>query len=132
MHNFKVEATKFTLVGVANFLLTMAVFTVLLKVLGFNYLLSLAISWFFGMCFSYTLNYSWVFRPEEKIQFKERFMKFFFAGLLSLVLNMWILKLIVINSNFDPYWIQMTLIPLIVVFNFSTAKYWSLRPPNVK
>jgi len=43
-------------------------------------------------------------------------------------LNMLVLSLIVEHSNFDPFFVQMGLIPLIVLFNFSTAKFWSLRP----
>jgi hypothetical protein len=38
MHKFKIQATKFTLVGAANFVLTFAVFTAMLKVLEVNYL----------------------------------------------------------------------------------------------
>ncbi len=128
MHKFKIEATKFTVVGAANFALTLAVFTIMLKVLGINYLLSLAVAWLIGMLFSYALNFSWVFKPEQKIQFKSRFLKYFLAGVVSLLLNMFILKLIVEWAGFDPFWVQMSLIPVIVIFNFSTAKYWSLRP----
>ena len=70
MHKIKVEATKFTLVGAANFVLTFVVFTLLLKAFSLHYLLSLFVAWVVGMSFSYTLNFLWVFKPEEKIQFK--------------------------------------------------------------
>ena len=52
MHKFKIEATKFTIVGAVNFALTFNVFTVMLKVLGVNYLLSLVAAWVVGMLFS--------------------------------------------------------------------------------
>jgi putative flippase GtrA len=127
MHKLKIEATKFTLVGAANFLLTFAVFTTLLKVLGVNYLLSLVAAWIVGMFFSYVLNISWVFRPEHKIEFRVRFFKFFLASALSIALNMLALSCIVEHAAYDPFYVQMVLIPLVVVFNFATAKYWSLR-----
>jgi putative flippase GtrA len=128
MHKFKKEATKFTLVGAANFALTFIVFTAMLKVLGVNYLLSLGAAWVVGMLFSYVLNFSWVFKPEQKIQFRARFVRFSLAGALSIALNMLVLSYIVERSDFDPFYVQMALIPLIFIFNFSTAKYWSLRP----
>ena len=128
MHKFKIEATKFTIVGAANFVLTFIVFTALLKVLGVGYLLSLATAWVFGMLFSYVLNFTWVFKPEQKIQFKSQFFRFFSASILSIALNMLALKYIVELTSFDPFYVQMALIPFIVVLNFTTAKFWSLRP----
>lgn len=128
MHKLRIEVTKFTLVGAANFMLTFIVFTTMLKVFMVNYLLSLAAAWIVGMFFSYALNFSWVFKPEHKIQFKARFAKFFFANTLSIVLNMLALSYIVERNDFDPFYVQVALIPFIVIFNFLTAKFWSLKP----
>lgn len=128
MHKLKIEATKFTLVGAANFVLTFIVFTTMLKVFMVNYLLSLATAWVVGMFFSYALNFSWVFKPEHKIQFKARFVKFFLASILSIVLNMLALSYIVERNDFDPFYVQVALIPFIVIFSFLTAKFWSLKP----
>ena len=130
MHRFKIEATKFTFVGAANFLFTIIVFTVMLKVLGVGYLLSLAAAWVVGMIFSYVLNFAWVFKPEQKVQFRARFIKYILASLFSIALNLLALHYIVERTGFDPFYVQMTMIPFIVIFNFSTAKYWSLRHPR--
>lgn len=130
MHKFKMEATKFTIVGAANFILTFIVFTAMLKVFGVNYLLSLVVAWVVGMLFSYVLNFTWVFKPQQKIQFKARFFRFFLASALSIALNMLALSYIVERTGFDPFYVQLALIPFIVIFNFSTAKFWSLRRSN--
>ena len=127
MHKLKIEATKFTLVGAANFALTFIVFSTMLKILGVNYLLSLVSAWAVGMVFSYVLNFTWVFKPEQRIQFRARFFRFFLASSLSIVLNMLVLRYIVERTALDPFYVQMALIPFIVIFNFATAKYWSLR-----
>ena len=126
MHNFKVEATKFTVVGAANFLLNFIVFATMLKVMPLNYLLSLGASWIVGVLFSYILNFSWVFKPEQKIEFKARFLRFFLASAFSIGLNILILNNILEHTNYDTFYIQIALIPLIVIFNCSTSKYWSL------
>lgn len=130
MHKLKIEVTKFTLVGAANFVLTFIVFTAMLKALSVNYLLSLGAAWVVGMLFSYILNFAWVFKPEQKIQFKDRFLRFVLASVISIALNMLALSFIVEHTGFDPFYVQMLLIPLIVIFNYSTAKYWSLRPAS--
>jgi putative flippase GtrA len=122
------EAAGFVAVGALNFVLTLAVFYSLLRILKVHYLVALSISWVIGMVFSYVLNFTWVFKPEQKFQFKARFGKFFIASLLSIALNMLALQLIVVRTRFDPFYVQFALIPLIVVFNFVTAKFWSLKP----
>ena len=127
MHKLKIEATKFTLVGAANFVLTFVVFAAMLKVLRVNYLLSLVVAWVVGMIFSYVLNFAWVFKPEQQIQFRARFLRFFLASALLITLNVLVLSYIVEHTDFDPFYVQIALIPFIVVFNFSAAKYWSLR-----
>jgi putative flippase GtrA len=128
MRKFNIQAARFALVGMANFGLTFIVFTVMLKVLRANYLLSLLAAWVVGMLFSYILNFAWVFKPEKRIEFRVRFLKFALAGMLSIALNMAVLNWLVRLTAFDPFWIQVALVPFIVIFNFATAKYWSLRP----
>lgn len=122
-----IEAFRFLVVGGANFVLTFVVFYSLLKVVGIDYLVALFVSWAVGMAFSYVLNFTWVFRPEEKLQFKARLAKYFTANLVSILLNMLTLRIIVDATGYDPFWVQCALIPLIVVFNYSTAKFWSLK-----
>jgi putative flippase GtrA len=124
---FRLEAIRFLLVGGANFVLTFVVFFALFKLLRINYLIALSGSWATGMLFSYALNFTWVFRPEERLQFKARLAKYFLANLVSLLLNLLTLHWLVGLTGYDPFWVQCALIPLIVVFNFSTAKFWSLR-----
>ncbi|MBE2257771.1 MAG: GtrA family protein [Candidatus Accumulibacter sp.] len=127
MSQLRIEVTKFTLVGAANFVLTFIIFSVMLKVMAINYLISLAGAWFCGMLFSYVANFVWVFKPEKTIQFRSRFVKFLTTGLLSLILNMLALNYLVEGSHLDPFYVQLLLIPLVVVFNFTATKFWSLR-----
>jgi len=42
-------------------------------------------------------------------------------------LNMIALQCLVDATAFDPFYLQFALIPLVVAFNFSAAKSWSLR-----
>ena len=128
MHNLRIEVTKFTLVGAINFVLTFVFFFLLLKIIKIHYLISLSAAWILGMVFSYVCNFVWVFKPEQKLQFKARLVKYLSASLISIVLNLLILNYIVERTDFDPFYVQIGLIPLIVVFNFSTTKFWSLLP----
>lgn len=127
IQKMKIEVTKFTLVGAVNFVLTFVVFFFLVKIIKVNYLISLTVAWIIGILFSYIFNFVWVFKPEQRLQFKDRFIKYFAASLISFALNLLILDYIVEHSGFDPFYVQTALIPFIVIFNFTTAKFWSLR-----
>lgn len=127
MAGLETEAGKFLMVGGVNFVLTFVVFFVLVKILVINHLIGLVAAWAVGLVFSYVANFAWVFRPEQRLRFRERFAKYFLASLTSLGLNLLALDFIVRRFGFDPFYVQCALIPLIVVFNFATAKFWSLR-----
>ena len=130
MHSLKIEFSKFTVVGAVNFVFTLVLFYLLVKVLRANYLIALVAVSLLGMFLTYTLNHVWVFKPEQELAFKGRLLKYILAGFLSISLNAVVLGYIVEHTGFDPFYVQLALIPFIVVFNFSTAKYWSLRPSN--
>jgi putative flippase GtrA len=130
MHKLKIEFSKFTIVGAINFVFTFILFFWLVKIINTNYLIALIVVSLLGMILTYSLNHVWVFKPEEKLAFKGRLIKYILAGVLSIALNAAALKYLVDHTGFDPFYMQMALIPFIVVFNFSTAKYWSLRPSN--
>ena len=130
MQRLRLEVTKFAAVGALNFALTLVVFAMMLRFFLADYRISLFVAWLVGMVFTYSLNFAWVFKPEDKIQFRDRFAKYIFASSLSIAVNLAILNQIVENSEFDPFYVQIALIPLIVVINFTTAKFWSLRQSN--
>ncbi len=126
MSRLSVEITKFTAVGALNAGLTFVVFFSLLKLGEIHYLAALASAWVVGVAFSYVANYLWVFLPDERLRFNERFIKYFLASLLSFFLNVLLLNLVVERLGWDPFFVQTALVPCIVVFNFLTAKLWSL------
>lgn len=128
MHKLKLEFSKFTIVGAVNFVFTFAMFYMLVKVIQLNYLVALVAVSLLGMILTYSLNHVWVFKPEQNLVFKGRIFKYIFAGLLSITLNLIALNYIVELTNFDPFYVQTALIPFIVIFNFTSAKFWSLKP----
>lgn len=124
------EFSKFTLVGGVNFVFTFALFYLCVRILNINPLVSLVVVSLLGMVLTYYLNHSWVFKPGDKFDFKARFFKYLFSGFLSIGLNVLALHIIVSETGFDPFYVQIVLVPFIVVFNFSTAKFWSLSQKN--
>lgn len=128
MHKLKVEFSKFTVVGAVNFVFTFVLFYLMVKLIQVNYLVSLATVSLLGMVITYSANYVWVFKTEEKLVYRGRLIKYVIAGVASISLNAVVLKYIVDRTDYDPFYVQAALIPMIVVFNFSSAKLWSLKP----
>lgn len=131
MHKLKIELTKFTLVGAANFVLTFIVFYGLLEVAHVGYLLALFIAWSFGVTFTYFFNYIWVFKPEKRFGFRRRFFKYLISNSFSLAVNIILLTIMVEFGKFDAFYSQAFLIPVVVALNYLSAKYWSLRAGSV-
>lgn len=121
------QFSKFTVIGALNFVFTLVLFYLGVVVLHVNHLIALVIVALIGMCLTYTLNYFWVFKPSERITFGARFAKYIAAGLVSVGLNVVLLHLLTSRTRIPPFYGQMLLIPVIVVFNFLSAKLWSLR-----
>ena len=117
---------KYVLVGGANFAITIGLFLFLLKVLLVNYLISFTITWLIGIIITYVINFIWVFKPDDKLEFKKRFPKYFAVYVSSFLVNMALLKYLVSNYNFDPFYIQFAIIPVVMLINFIGFKYWSL------
>ncbi len=131
MNKLKIEFSKFTVVGAINFIFTFIMFYALVKVALLNYLIALVVTSLLGMILTYSLNYIWVFKPEQDLAFRGRLFKYVSSGFLSIALNMLTLRYIVGRTGFDPFYVQFALIPFIVIFNFSTAKFWSLKPSSL-
>ncbi len=117
---------KFGIVGAFNFILTAIIFYLLLKVIRINYVIALSMTWIVGICITYIINFMWVFLPEEKLDFQQRFFKYLIVYAVSFFINLALLTLIKNISSFDLYWSQFLLIPTIVIINFLGIRYWAL------
>ena len=129
---FFVHLVKYGFVGGFNAVFTFALYILLLKLLHLHYLLSFTISWVSGVLATYIINFKWVFKPEEKLVFKSRLMKYFIVYITSYVLNMFLLGAIKESTGWDPVLVQLLIVPLIVAINFLGIKYWSMRPYEEK
>ena len=86
------RAGKFAVVGVANTLVDLGLFTLLAQVLGWNRYLSNVISYSAGILNSYIWNRSWTFQSRERF-FSPALVKFLTVNLSMLALSTAILYL---------------------------------------
>lgn len=133
-HQFVRHFVKYTFVGLLNAVFTFFLYFILLKVILLHYLVSFSLSWFLGVLLTYVINFLWVFKPEQKLVFKSRLLKYFIVYIISYLLNMFLLKEFTELTRGDPLLVQLFIMPVIVVVNFSGIKYWcmNMRPMNEK
>lgn len=119
--------SKYTLVGIANAVLTFVIYWFLLKIIQKEYKISFTISWLTGVFFTYVVNFLWVFKTEQKLEFKKRLWKYFFVYLVSYLTNILSLHYLVSYFHYDPFILQLIIIPIVFLINFSGIKLWALK-----
>lgn len=127
MSRARAEVSGFLLVGAVNFVFTFAIFTFALKGLGLDHHLALLLAWVAGNMLTYVLNFLWVFRPEPRLTFGWRFVTYLATGGVSVAINLGLLFLLVDLGGHDAFWSQVAAMPVVIVLNFVSAKFVSLR-----
>ena len=128
MTRLRTEVVRFIVVGLVNAAITCLIFYTMLRILQLHYIGATIVTWSIGIVFAYIFNFIWVFKPDQRLQFRGRFVKFVVTYLTSFGVNILALDHLVRIYGFDPFHAQVALIPLIVIFNFVVSKFWSLRP----
>ncbi|MCF8296007.1 MAG: GtrA family protein [Saprospiraceae bacterium] len=113
--------------GLINLVFTFAIYWLLLKVILVHYNIALTVSWAMGVVLTYVINFSWVFKPEEKLEFRKRLWKYVTIYIISYGMNILVLDFLVKSMEYDPLFLQFVIIPLIVLINFTGIKYWVMK-----
>jgi putative flippase GtrA len=132
MTKLPIQFIKYLFVGTINFFFGLVVYFICLRLFGFHYILSLIISWALGIVLTYTINFLWVFKPEEKITFASRLIYYAIVYFISLAANIFLLKMVAEKFISDPFYAQLTIIPIIIFINFTGFKYWALKEVSPK
>ena len=117
---------KYSFVGMINAVFSFLLYFILLKIFHLHYLVSFSISWFLGVLLTYVINFLWVFKPEQKLVFKSRLLKYFVIYISSYLLNMFLLKNLTELTGGDPLLVQLFILPVVVAVNFTGIKYWCM------
>ncbi|MCF8296638.1 MAG: GtrA family protein [Saprospiraceae bacterium] len=127
MKNLLLQFSKYSIVGIINLGFTFTIYWFLLKIILAHYNIALTVSWAMGVVLTYVINFTWVFKPEEKIEFRKRFWKYVTVYIVSYGMNILVLDYLVVSMGYDPLYMQFLIIPLIVLINFTGIKYWVMK-----
>ena len=129
---FLLHFVKYSLVGTLNAIFSFLLYFILLKIFHLHYLVAFSISWLLGVLLTYVINFLWVFKPEQKLVFKSRLVKYFVVYISSYLLNMFLLKYFTELTGGDPLLVQLFILPVVVAVNFTGIKYWCMNSKNKK
>jgi putative flippase GtrA len=123
-----IQFVKFGIVGISNTLLTLAVYTLLLKVAGVWYLAASAIGFIAGTINSFLLNRRWTFRGHVGDAFTP--VRWTVVQCAGLGLNEGLLFLFVDDARIDKLAAQVVATAVVTVTTFAANRAWTFRTPS--
>jgi putative flippase GtrA len=123
-----VQFVKFGIVGVSNTLLTFAVYTLLLKVVGVWYLAASAIGFVVGAVNGFLLNRRWTFRGHVGDALTP--LRWAIVQGCGLALNEGLLYLWVAGIGLDKLIGQALAIAIVTTVTFFVNRTWTFRMPT--
>jgi putative flippase GtrA len=116
---------QFSIVGGTGYIVNLAVYTLLVTVVGVHYLLAAVCSFVVAVTNNYTWNRIWTFR-HQRGHVAYQGMRFFVVAVLALGLNLVLLRLLV-TLGVGRVLAQAIAIALVMPVNFLGNKLWSFR-----
>ncbi len=120
-----VQFVKFGIVGVSNTLLTLAVYTVLLKVVGVWYLAASAIGFVVGAVNGFLLNRRWTFR--EHVGDALTPVRWGIVQSCGLGVNEGLLYVFVHHAHLDKLLAQVCATAVVTLTTFFVNRAWTFR-----
>jgi putative flippase GtrA len=120
-----VQFIKFGIVGVSNTLLTLVVYTVLLKGFGVWYLAASAIGFIAGAINGFLLNRRWTFRDHVGDAFTP--VRWAIVQSAGLALDELMLYLLVHDAKLDKLLAQVCATAVVTVTTFFVNRAWTFR-----
>ena len=114
----------FALIGVVNTAVHFVVFVVLLRVFDVPMLAASTIGYCAGVANSYVMNRLWTFKVTTRANSRE-FLRFAAVNIISLGINLLVLKYLAANVGLGPEVAQIGAIGASLVANFAGNKWWA-------
>jgi dolichol-phosphate mannosyltransferase len=120
------QLVKFCVVGASGYVVNLAVFTLLLEVVGLHYISAAVGSFLVAVTNNYTWNRLWTFR-DQRGGVAYQGMRFLVVSTAALLANLAVLHLLV-TLGLDELPAQAIAIILVTPVNFVGNKLWSFGP----
>ncbi len=126
-HKFR-HLILYGIIGSFSSTLDFLIYTILVQIVGLQYIISNCISVLGGITTSFILNRNYNFKVKDHA--KRRFSIFLTVGLCGLLMSNIILYLCIDVWSMDKLISKLLSIVLVVLFQFLINKYFTFKPSN--
>lgn len=123
-----IQFVKYGLVGASNTLITLATYTLCVKLLGVSYLVSLPIGYALGGLNSYMLNRHWTFQAAH-LSHAHSGTRFAIVQLGAIIVNEALLYVLVHDAHVEKIAAQAILTVPVVIVTFFINRLWTFEGP---
>lgn len=120
---------KFIIVGVSNTIVNYFVFFILFDLFNIYYIVSNISGYMVALTNSYIWNLRWTFKKNHSFDI---LYKFFVVNVVSLTLNLLILRLLVENNIFPVLVAQIFAVLGALLINFTGNRLWTFKKKDIK
>lgn len=116
------QTIRFVLSGVANVLVTLVVFWILLDVFNLFYMLASILTWLVGITVNFSFMWLWVFKKEELSDIFATYRRHFVFHAIYYLINLALLVLFTEATGAHPLIVQAVLLVFLLPINFFATK----------
>ena len=123
------EVILYLFFGGLTFVISMASYTICLKLLGMNELIANVISWILAVLFAFFTNRKWVFNGERDSAkgFWAQMLSFFGGRIFTLIVEELILLVFVTWLKLDGVAVKAVAQVVVIVLNYFISKFFVFR-----
>jgi putative flippase GtrA len=123
------QLVRFGVVGGVGFLVNLAVYALLVHVVGLQYLLASVPAWLVAVANNFVLNRRWTFDAQhDRAQYQA--VRFLLVSLAAEAVSLLLLRLFVHDGGLPKVPSQALAVALSMPLNFLGNKLWSFRSPR--
>jgi len=119
---------KYTLSGLVSYLAYLILLVIFIEVLNFTKLISSIFTYGLAMLLNFFLLKIWVYKSN--INNKEKFIKYYFIGIIGYFLNSLGFYIFTIKIGYDYLFSQLVLFFMIASFNYILNNFWTFKDEN--
>ncbi len=123
------QLVRFALVGAVGFVVNLAVYALLVRGVGIEYLLANVLAWLVAVTNNFVLNRHWTFDARSHGRAHAQAVRFLTVSLVSEAFTLLLLTLLVEGAGLDKILAQAVAVGCATPLNFVGNKLWSFRAP---
>lgn len=123
------QLIRFAIVGASGYALNLLLYSLFVRVVGIDYLVSETVAWVVSAANNFVWNRHWTFKAGDG-HVHAQAVRFFIVTAVALGVNLLVLRILVEGAGLDKVLAEVLALGASTPFNFLGNKLWSFRSPS--